>query len=217
MRKGMAGITVVVIVLGFMMYVATSHNIIIQSEAAGQGAKENYAKAYFAALAGVHFTVSRLRGDSEVNTFSTLAALRLFFAYHAPCADAASGDHYKKFAASSGNTDFLLLTGAIAKEFFFCDSTFPTNTEVDATEYKFVLSSYPGAVPDSDYWVKSQGTYKEKGSEIEYTSQVWAFIEINNTEKSVTLKKFGRMPVQTLTPTTGASIKDFWDWQDKFY
>ena len=216
-RRGMAGIIVVVLVLGFMMAVATSNSILIQSEMIGIKARCNMKQAYFAALAGVHFAVLRLRVDAQSNTFSADAATRLFF----PNTTLDNADnHYRKWDNTTlVDLQDLNCTGGISSDTYYSTTTFPTNIEVDPTESKFILVSYPGGTTTTDketqYWIKSQGIYTDVASGREYKAQVWAYVEINNTQKIVTLKKFGPMAVQSLTinNTPSTVVNDFWDWE----
>jgi len=215
-RKGMAGIIVTVMVLGLMMSVATNMNIVIQGEFTGRSARENSRMAYFAAVSGIHFTLNQLRAD-PTNTFTAAAATRLYFASVSPD----SADHWCVLAKA--NRNYTSFTGEkLGNNDYRCSSTFtiaPNDTDVDPTKSKFLLCSYPGgaATGDSDdetkYWVKSQGIFVNQ-DDVKFKSQVWAYFEINNTAKTVTLKKFQPMAVQTLTVTAGSLVNDFWDWEN---
>lgn len=216
-RKGMAGLIVTVLVLGMMMSVATNLNIVVWGEMRGGSARKNARMAYFAAVSGIHFTLNQLRADS-VNTHTAAAASRL---YLAPISPDNTVSHWCTWLGA--DKAYTISTGEkVGNNDYRCSSVFtvvPNSVDVDATKSKFVLCSYPGGATTGDsndetkYWVKSQGIYVNQDN-VEFRSQVWAYFEINNTAKTVTLKKFQPMGVQTLTVTAGTTVNDFWDWEN---
>lgn len=212
-KSGFVGIIVVVLVLGILMTVSTSNTLMIQTESLGVKARSNYKQANYAAIAGIHFVISRLRSNPD-SPWAT--ASRLFFTFDANCT---ATHHYKKIAGSNVNVGYAAYTPNVkGKETFASDHAFANtvDTEADPTNCRFTLCTYPGVAPDTDYWVKSQGIYIDSGNI--YRSQVWAYLEISNAMKTVTLKKWGNMSVQPVDSVTGGLlINDFWDWQDEFY
>ena len=216
-RHGMAGLIIVVMVLGLMMSIAVSSSLLVRSESGGQGAKEGYKKAYFAAMSGVHFAVSRLRNDVIANTFSAGGASRIYFAFSAPDNPGAWGNTYKTIGGTSGWTNYAFTSSEVASETFSVSTTFAVNTDVKPSEYLFSLCSYPGADASKDYWIKSQGRYVDSETGNRYRAQVWAALEISNSLQTVSLKKFGRMTIQNRTKNGTAGVNDFWDWQDTFH
>ncbi|MBU1105100.1 MAG: hypothetical protein KKB51_00430 [Candidatus Riflebacteria bacterium] len=212
-KSGFVGIIVVVLVLGILMTVSTSNTLMIQTESLGEKARSNYKQANYAAIAGIHFVISRLRANADP-TWTT--ASRLYFTFDANCTTA---HHYKKIAGSNVDVSYSGYTPNVkGKETFASDHIFANtvDTNADPTNCRFTLCTYPGVTPAVDYWVKSQGSFVDSANV--YRSQVWALLEIDNTTKTVTLKKWGNMAVQpTGSVTGGLSINDFWDWQDEFY
>jgi len=214
-RRGMAGFIITVMVLGLMMSVATNMNIVVQSELAGRTARANAKMAYFAAVSGIHFTLNQLRAD-PTNTFSTGAGSRLYFAAVSPDNTA---NHWCTWSGS--NKNYLTFTGEkLGDNDYRCSSPFitsPNDTDVDPTKSIFSLCSYPGGTTvtnfEQQYWVKSQGIFVNPEG-VKFKSQVWAYFEINNAAKTVTLKKFQPMAVQILTVTAGSLVNDFWDWEN---
>lgn len=205
----MVGLIMVVIVLSTLMALATSNTLMLRTEVMGESARRNYKRAHYAAIAGIHFIISRLRSNTDP-TWTT--ASRLFFTFDAGCS---TTHHYKVFAGGSGAVGYSGYTNVKGKETFASTHTF-TNTDVSPSDFRFIVCTYPGVTPATDYWVKSQGIAID-GDRI-YNVQVWAFLEINNTSKTVVLKKWGSMPVQPVDSiVTGTVINDFWDWQDAFY
>jgi hypothetical protein len=212
----MVGLIIVVLVLGLLMSIAMSNTVLVRSEVGGQGAKDGYKKAYFAALSGVHFAISRLRNDSPANTFSANGASRLYFAFSAPDDTGPANNHYKTINGVSNWTNYAHTTAEVASDSFAVSTGFTVNTEVDPNEYRFTVCSYPGADLSGDYWVKSQGSFTDTPTGTVFQAQAWAFVEISNPSRTLALKKFGIMTIQPRSRNSNPGINDFWDWQDTF-
>lgn len=202
-RAGMAGLIVVMVVLGFMSMVSFSQSYIILSESQGARARENSKQAYLVAFSGVQYLISTLRKVSQTYTVSQQDDL--YF-----CNDASTlTNHWQ--ASTSTNIQYTGMTQLKTQTEFKCTSTFPNNLSSVPADSVFYLCSYPGGL--GTYWVKCQGIHTVSG--VPYKCQLWAELRIDYTGETVVLKRFGQMPVQTLvwTPNSGAPANDFWDWQ----
>lgn len=204
-RQGMAGLIVVVLVLGFMMSVSFSHNFLVQSEIQGGSARLANKKAYCAAFSGLQFTVSRLRQDSH----SFLAQPPNNILYFSQNANDGQ-THWCTFP-SGANRTYIPTTYVTGLATFSCTTGFGINQETDADHSSFILCSYPGAVASQTYWVKSQGLYDADG--VYYRCQLWGEINIDASQEIVALRRYGLMRVQPLQRATGALVDDFWDWE----
>jgi len=209
-KKGLAGLILTVLILGFIMAIGTSNALLVQTQATAEGAKNSYKRSFYAAMAGIHFVINQLRCN-PASPWTTTG--RLFFTYDG----VATTSVYKQFSGSTGPVNFSGYTNLKAKEEFRSTYQFTTNTEEKAENCIFLVSTYPGADTDKDYWVKSQGTYVHPSGTI-FKSQVWALLKIDNSAKTVDLVKWGSMAVQpTDSVSSTAPVNDFWDWQDEFY
>ncbi len=209
-RAGMVGLIVVMIVLGFLALIGFSQSYLIQAEAQGAQARGYSKQAYLAAFAGIEYLVSSLRKyPFSAQTFTTVQTDDLYF-----CDDGSAGtNHWCTWLnAGLGNyTQYTGMTQLKAAE-MTCDFTFSVNDTILPNQCTFYLCSYPGTSA-AQYWAKCQGTCTAQG--IAYKCQLWAELRIDYTGEMVILKRFGQMPVQTLTRTNNSAnpANDFWDWE----
>lgn len=211
LKKGMAGLILLVLVIGYMMAISTSSTMMIQTESAGKFARRGYKNAHYAAIAGIGMVMAHLR--SQPLTFDPDPDNRPYFTRINPDGQA----HYCGWTAS---TQTYGGSNHTAPGWISCSTTFPNNVEVDPSRYLTKLCTYPGVDPDTGnavYYVKSQGKYLDPLDENEFYAQAWAQFSINVDARIPRLIKFGTMSVQTATYTTvPASVNDFWDWQNDF-
>ncbi len=210
-KKGMAGLVLLVMMMGYMMAISVSNNAIIQSELIGKTARGGYKNAYFAAIAGVGAVMARLR--AEPTTFDVATSTRPYFVRVANDA----GNHFCEWAGAyrtyAGGTRLM------APGWLNVSSPFIVNTDVHVEDYSFLICSYSKSdtVAGEDfYMVKSQGKFVDFDGGKTFLAQIWARIKINAPAKLLQLESFGMMSVQNASLTTGLVINDFWDWQHKF-
>lgn len=208
-RSAMAGIIVVVVVLGFMAMVGFSQSYLVLSEAKGARARGSSKQAYLAAFAGIQYVVSLLRGGTySASTYTVTNTDDLYF-----CNDGLSATTHWRTFTTVGNTTYPAGSTRFAQAEIYCTTPFTLNTSTDPSASRFVLCTYPGAVA-AQYWVKSQGVYRDE-SGIDFRCQLWAELRIDYTGETVVLKRFGRAAIQSLTylANGAAPPNDFWDWE----
>lgn len=211
LKKGMAGLVLLVMVLGYMMSISTSITMLTQSESTGKAARKGYKNAYGAALAGIGVVISRLR--LEPTTFDVDPTKRPYFVRIA----ADINNHYCDWTASQKT--YTGYTRLIAPGWLTVSSTFAINTGTKVDDYQFQICSYPKTDPVTlyeYYFVKSQGKFTDAESEKEFKAQIWARFRINASAKLIALETFGTMGVQDLTWVTATNVNDFWDWQSEY-
>ncbi|GAB4281598.1 MAG: hypothetical protein Kow0029_26800 [Candidatus Rifleibacteriota bacterium] len=210
-KKGMAGLILLIIVIGYMMTISSSSSLLIQSESTGKSARRGYKNAYYAAVAGLGVVTSRLRMEQNL-TFSATETDRPYFTRVAADPD----NHYQEWTGS--NTTYSGFTRLIAPGWINNSSNFVINN-IDNEETVFLICSYPGPDPvtsDPVYFVKCQGKYKETDTGKEYVAQIWAKVVINAPSRIFSIQSFGPMAVQSTDIITGTEVNDFWDWQNRF-
>ncbi|NLI76278.1 MAG: hypothetical protein GX442_07545 [Candidatus Riflebacteria bacterium] len=206
-RAGMAGLIIVIIVLGYMMNISMSHSYYVQAEMRARASRDNSRKAYYAALAGINFVLSRLRLDTN-NTYVTIEN-RLYFARTVD----STGHNcpWMTGAYTAANN----IGGEVASDTYRCYNTFTQNLDTNPAEYLFLLNTYPGPAAASEYLVKCQGIYQDLVGGNTYRAQLWAKIFIDTGSRFLSLVTYRSMPVQKLTPdNAGLEPDDFWDWQN---
>ena len=214
-KKGMAGLILLVMVIGYMMAISTSSTMLIQTESTGKFARQGYKNAYYAAISGIGAVMSMLRAKSAA-TFDSNESNRPYFVRTSPDSD----NHYCNYTSPASNQTYSGYSTLIAPGWISVSTPFVVNIEVDPSNYLFQVCTYPGDDPITGtrvYYVKSQGKYIDPSSAKEFYSQVWAKFTINAPAKLLSLNQFGTMGVQSLTlDTTSGEINDFWDWQNDF-
>lgn len=216
-RRGMAGLIVMVLVLGYMMSISTSHTLLISSENVGKAARSSYKKAHYAAMAGIGIVMGRLRTDST-DTFNANYQNRPYFVRDVND----SANHYQQ--ASNSIVNFSAFSKRHAAGWLALDAPdFATNTlDIDKDNYEVIICSYPGYQIDPEdekfYYVKCQGRFTD--GETSYTAQIWAKFVVNAPARLIALDSYNTMNTQSLdvipTPAIEPKVNDFWDWQNKF-
>lgn len=210
-RKGMAGLILLVMIMGYMMMISTSSTFMIQSEATGKSTRKSYKNAYYAAVAGVGVVMSRLR--LEPTTFDVLLNERPYFSRVNNDTD----NHWRE--ETGANATFSGYGTLIYPGWIAVSSAFTVNTDINNDDYQFILCSYPYVDPVTSYEyiiIKSQGKFVEFDLEKEFKAQIWARFRINAPAKLISMESFGNMGVQDLTVAAGTEVNDFWDWQSDF-
>jgi hypothetical protein len=209
----MAGVIVIILVMGYMAAVSVSQSYLVQAEVQGASARKSGKQAYYAAFAGINYVLSKLRQD-PTNTYGALNLAKYF------CNDGngAATQHHRAFA-TVGNTTYNARCGAACSQLasekaYSVVGTFAQNEDTIPSQSTFYICSYPGATNDV-YWIKSQGIFKgEFASELAFTAQLWAELRVDRSGNAVVLKRFGQMPVQSRTyNSTAGAVNDFWDWE----
>lgn len=211
-RKGMAGLILLVLVLGYMMAITTSSTMIIQTESSGKLARQGYKNAYYAAVAGIGTVMARLRKE-PASTFASNKINRPYFSI--------GPDGVNRYCNwTSSDQTFTTYTNRFDPGWISASATIAilAANSVDLNNYMFRISTYPGneLLASGAYYIKSQGRYIDNAGGKEFTAQVWARMQINDSAKLIALQDFGTMGVQNLTSLAGTEINDFWDWQDDF-
>jgi hypothetical protein len=212
LKKGMAGLILLVMVLGYMMVISTSSTMLVQTESMGKNVRSGY-KALYAAKGGLGIVMAKLRSDPDA--FDANIALRPYFT-RAPAPDTENhwadwgGGGYQNYPGSNHlNPGWV----NIASNF--------SNPDIEEDNYLVILNTYPGDQTDPDeenaYYAKCQGKYEDPGTGRVFTAQVWGRFIINGPSKLVVLETHGIMGVQSLELNdTDDGINDFWDWQKNF-
>lgn len=209
LKKGMAGLILLVLVIGYMMTISMSSSMMIQTESSGKFARRGYKNAYYAAVAGIGMTMARLRQTPAV-TFAALEKDRQYFAISS--SDAVAHDCTWDTDKTHHSDSSLIGPGWVV-----VNTPFVTNTQVETDRYLTRICSYPGVEPGTGnpvYYVKCQGKYIDSLGDNEFFAQVWAKFKINAPAKLLALDSFGTMSVQGLTNVN--NTPDFWDWENNF-
>lgn len=210
-RKGMAGLVLLVMMIGYMMAISVSNTVVIQSESAGKSARNGYKNAYYSALAGVGAVMARLR--VEPTTFDIATSTRPYFVRVANDAD----NHYCEWVSAART--YSGGTRLIAPGWLQISSPFTINTDAHVEDYSFLICSYSksdAATGEDYYMVKSQGKFVDFDGGKTFQAQIWARIKVNAPAKLLQLESFGAMGVQSTSIAAGTAVNDFWDWQANF-
>lgn len=213
-RSGQASTILVILVMAYLTTLALSNAVVIQTEFTGRTTRQYNKRAYFAAMAGVHWVISRLAQDPVNNTFDTAnpPITRLFFAR----TDSDAATTYRQWTS-----DVLAHWAAFTRvkkgnDLHYATTAFVKNTSTIPSSYEFIVCSYPGEVATLTYFIKSQGNFIDPDTNEAIKAQVWARAEVDSVSKTITIRKTGVMPPQSLSTTAGAAVNDFWDWQNSF-
>ena len=211
LKKGMVGLVMVVMVIGYMMVITTSNTMLVQTETTGKISRQGYKKAYYAAVAGLGVAISKLRLDSSAYTFD-IVENRPHFVRIAPDPD----NHYSE---ASGTVDFSTHTRLFGPGWLSNNSLFSINTDFDNNQFLFIISMYysPDPVTGNDTcFIKSQGKYIQNIGGNEFKAQIWGKVPLNIAAELIGQPEFGAMGVQSLNVTAGSEVNDFWDLQTTF-
>lgn len=220
-KKGSAALVVVVLVLGYMMSVSMSNITLITTETTGQGAREGYKKAHYAAMAGIGIVMARLRQE-PAKTFSSDYRDRPYFTLD-PSLEGYN-EHHVQWGASLKYRvpvdDHLYAPGWISVDSsasaFASDTLILDDYSVRICSYFYYDNSVTGQPPVDYYYVKSQGRYIDFETDREHLAQIWARFIVRGPARLISLDSYGSMDVQPLLPITGSVVNDFWDWQNQF-
>lgn len=209
--KGSVGIIVVFLVLGFMMSISASYVMMVSTEFDIGDSIDNHARAKDAALAGVHFALSRLQATSStylVSETNSDLSKRLYFAR-----SAGTADKNERFSGLNPSN----FTNVASSQWLFPISTLDLGIDEVASATAFKITSYPATktaaiIDSSKYYVKSQGMYRaiEPGSTIvtaTHTAQVLARFEIATPTRSVRIETYQFMEFEPSTNSTDNFFK----------
>lgn len=203
-NSGAIGLTVVILVLGFMMSISTTYVMMVHTEFQIGDAIDGNARAKDAALAGVHFAIARLQATSTtylVENNNPSLSRRLYFARSAQ-----SADIDKRF---NGLTPANFTNVASSQWLFPVESqtSLGTGEEPDASMFK--VTTYPATktssiIDYSKYYVKSQGMYRIIDSATldvaaTFSAQILARLSIATSTRSVRIDVYQFMEIEPST------------------
>ncbi|HAE38633.1 MAG TPA: hypothetical protein DCG57_08340 [Candidatus Riflebacteria bacterium] len=203
-NSGAIGLTVVVLVLGFMMSISTTYVMMVHTEFQIGDAIDSNARAKDAALAGVHFAIARLQATSTtylVQDTNTSLSNRLYFARSALVTD--------KNLRFSGLTPSNFTNVASSQWLFPIESTTSLGTGEEPDASMFKVTTYPATktasiIDHSKYYVKSQGMYRiidPATFEVTatFSAQILARLSIATPTRSVRIDVYQFMEIEPST------------------
>jgi hypothetical protein len=202
-NSGAIGLTVVILVLGFMMSISATYVMMVHSEFQIGDAIDSNARAKDAALAGVHFAIARLQATSTtylVEDTNLSLSKRLYFARSSTATD--------KNARFSGLTPANFTNVASSQWLFPVESSTSLGLDEEAESSMFRITTYPAtkttSIDYSKYYVKSQGMYRViDPSTLEaiatFSAQILARLSIATSTRSVRIDVYQFMEIEPST------------------
>ena len=196
---GSVGLIVVIIVLGFMMSIATSYSLLIQTETIGSDVSVKYLRARAAALAGVGYVVAQLAATDTTFVGPGGWRDRIYFLYAST-----SASLINRMTGTGPPLPYTDLTAPVATQWFYgTPLTSPLPDEVpEAMQFK--VTNYPNGVNfATSAYIKSIGKYLEIEPNqptvilATWTAEVIARISIDLTSKMVSVDYWRPRPVET--------------------
>ena len=204
--RAMAGLVIMILVMGFMMAISSGNVIIVQNEIQITSANTNPDRAQAAAWSGLMFYMGVLYATET--TFLSGPVNRVHFlseTINGRNATASAGQQIATFSPGLAITFPVIATSV----WIYASSTAILDTdtypEVLASSSLFMIKSYVdhrSVASFSRYlYVKSLGAYREFGSDptvpvASYYSQLIARIEVDTTRSMLTLERVMPMPVE---------------------
>ncbi|MBI3039199.1 hypothetical protein HYY75_09155 [bacterium] len=186
--RGIAGLVVVILVLGFMMAISTSYVAMIRVETSGNDAMGNQDRARFAAFAGVSYVLAQLQATSS--TFLN-----------------GPGSYTERVYFATGPLAFGPSFPTIAtSQYLFLDSPLAAQEGETASASLFRVCSYYDTATPSAYYVKSIGVFRDididTGTIIAtWQAQVLARLRVATPTKTISLESYIPMQLEPDDPT----------------
>ncbi|MEW5993062.1 MAG: hypothetical protein AB1744_01535 [Candidatus Zixiibacteriota bacterium] len=209
-RAGSAGLIVTMLVMGYLMSISASNNILIITESRGAAAGNNRIKSLAAAQAGINFYQSLLLATET--TFDRLSPddcrKRYHFASQVPLPLIAAHPHrqiatYTGAALNPAAAWYDVITNLATSTWMHAShpAIVPTPYDVPSSSL-FIIKTYVDLKPAnlaSYVYVKSLGCYRElQGDDViaSYYTQLLARIEISTVTKKLRVDRTMEVPLE---------------------
>ena len=206
----MAGLIIVIIVLGFMMSISTSFSVLLQTEAVGANVTSKYLRARSAALAGVGYVVAQMAAsDSTYLTYKD----RIYFIYASNTTDlnrrmnsASNSTNVGIPGSPSSHTGFKATV--VTQWFYGTPATNPIPLELPKA-LQFKVTNYPNVINyATSTYIKSIGRFLEIDPSTPtvvnatWTAEIIARVSIDSSNKTTTVDYWRPLPVEPCSYAT---------------
>ncbi|NLI76271.1 MAG: hypothetical protein GX442_07510 [Candidatus Riflebacteria bacterium] len=202
-ERGAAGLIVVIIVLGFMMAIATSFSLLVQTETVGANVSQKFLRARAAALAGVGYVVAQM--EATESTFIDYKERLIYLrASLTPDLNARLG------GAGVGGSPYTGYKALVTTQWFYASATVNPIPDEVASSMMFKVTTYPNGTDDNSCYVKSIGRYLEIDVEnpavvnATWSAEVIARLNLDPIGKTITIGFWRPLPVEPCVNTTDA-------------
>ncbi|MBF0501722.1 MAG: hypothetical protein HQM09_16405 [Candidatus Riflebacteria bacterium] len=206
-RKALAGLIIVVLVMGFMMAVSTSNILLVRTESTGVTFSQYPAKASSAAQAGINYYMGLLLADGYTfSTTSTDCRKRIHFLSENTPSRSTSNTPGQQIAIchpASTTQNPYNNTIAVSAWTFASGTTLFESTPDVASSALFMIKTYAdddnGACLASFVYIKSLGVFRQIDDGVpvaSYYAQLNARLEINPYNRTIHVDRIRQMEVQ---------------------
>ncbi|MFZ2958661.1 MAG: hypothetical protein WA705_17365 [Candidatus Ozemobacteraceae bacterium] len=205
LRRGTAGIIILVLVLGFMMAIATSNNLLVSTESKGASAGSSQGKSLAAAMSGVQFYLGVLNATDTTLNVVTDADAKMRYHFLAS-STLQSGPNQQVATRSAGvvsaigaATDYPAVS---TSAWSFASAPDIVSTDYDCPSSSiFIIKTYVDQDNLASYvYVKSLGCYREIDDDnsiiASYYTQLLARVLINTSTSVISLDHLMQTPVE---------------------